>query len=70
LDQKKKCIALFEEEMGPAIREGYWQPEDYNNYGNRLIDSVNMDISPLNGEISCKTPYAKFIWDTDAFVGE
>lgn len=70
LASKKRHIALFEEEMGPAIREGYWQPEDYTDYGNRLIDSVRVDISPLNGQIACKTPYAKFIWDTEAFIGE
>lgn len=70
LDQKKKCIALFEEEMGPAIREGYWQPEGYTDYGNRLVDTVKIDISPLQNQIACKTPYAKFIWDVEAFVGE
>ena len=70
LDQKKECIALFEEEMGPAIREGYWQPEGYTDYGNRLIDTVKIDISPLQNQIACKTPYAKFIWDVEAFVGE
>jgi hypothetical protein len=56
--------------MGPAIREGYWQPENYTDYGNRLIDGLKIDISPLNGEIDCKTPYAKFIWDIEPFVGE
>lgn len=70
LASKKRYIALFEKEMGPAIREGYWQPDDYTDYGNRLIDSVRVDISPLNGQIACKTPYAKFIWDTEAFIGE
>ena len=70
LTEKNNQLKLFEEEMGPAIREGYWQPENYTNYGNRLIDGLKIDISPLNGEIDCKTPYAKFIWDTEPFVGE
>ena len=70
LTEKNNQLKLFEEEMGPAIREGYWQPENYTDYGNRLIDGLKIDISPLNGEIDCKTPYAKFIWDTEPFVGE
>ena len=70
LVEKNKQLKLFEEEMGPAIREGYWQPENYTDYGNRLIDGLKIDISPLNGEIDCKTPYAKFIWDIEPFVGE
>lgn len=70
LTEKNNQLKLFEEEMGPAIREGYWQPENYTDYGNRLIDGLKIDISPLDGEIDCKTPYAKFIWDTEPFVGE
>ena len=70
LAEKNNQLKLFEEEMGPAIREGYWQPENYTDYGNRLIDGLKIDISPLNGEIDCKTPYAEFIWDTEPFVGE
>ena len=33
--QKKEAIAKFEHYMGPNIREGYWQPEDYHDYGER-----------------------------------
>jgi len=28
--------------MGPALREGYWQPEEYNNYGD--VYSIEKDF--------------------------
>ena len=37
LEEKRKLIKEFEEMMGPALREGYWQPEDYKDYGNKYI---------------------------------
>ena len=67
---KEQEIIDFEKEMGAAIREGYWQPENYTDYGNRLSDSIRLDISPLNGTIAGKTPYASFIWDTEPLIGE
>lgn len=30
---KNKKIKDFEHMMGPALREGYWQPEEYKDYG-------------------------------------
>jgi len=30
--------------MGPAMREGYWQPEDFNDYGHRYNDSFSINI--------------------------
>jgi len=27
--------------MGPALREGYWQPEDYEDYGDKYIANFN-----------------------------
>ena len=37
LDEKQILIKDFEEMMGPALREGYWQPEDYQDYGNKYF---------------------------------
>jgi hypothetical protein len=28
-------MAEFNYDMGPALREGYWQPEKYIDYGER-----------------------------------
>jgi len=33
LDEKDAAILAFENLMGPALREGYWTPEEYNDYG-------------------------------------
>jgi hypothetical protein len=30
--------------MGPALREGYWQPEDYNDYGDHKKYEGNFEI--------------------------
>lgn len=80
LNGKKALLKNFEEQLGPAIREGYWQPENYTNYGNRYTDSIALDTSPLSqksrngstkGEIPGLTPYADFIWDENKrFVNE
>ena len=41
--EKAKAIEDFEHLMGPAIREGYWQPEDYSAYGEKhtYSDTLN-----------------------------
>ena len=31
--EKNNKIKEFEALMGPALREGYWQPDSYNDYG-------------------------------------
>ena len=33
LEEKRELVKKFERFMGPALREGYWQPEDYKDYG-------------------------------------
>ena len=33
LEEKAILLKEFERMMGPALREGYWTPEDYQNYG-------------------------------------
>ena len=40
LDTKKKAVADFETMMGPALREGYWQPDNYKDYGDKYIDTA------------------------------
>lgn len=35
--EQKALRKEFEEMMGPALREGYWQPEDYNDYDDKQV---------------------------------
>ena len=58
--QKEKTVNAFERMMGPALREGYWQPEDYNDYGDVYYDNFILGNEPT-------TPYLHFIWDHDKY---
>ena len=67
LEQKEKKIADFENLMGPALREGTWQPEDeYSKYG-----ETHSDIIPIsfNGS-SSNNSLINFIWDNELFDEE
>jgi hypothetical protein len=33
LKEKFEDVRKFDHLMGPAMRESYWQPEDYRDYG-------------------------------------
>lgn len=54
LAEKDKLLANFEYLMGPALREGYWTPEEYQDYG----ESYNVDFNFYLG-----TPCAKELED-------
>jgi len=46
--EKEELLAKFERLMGPALREGYWQPEDsYSDYQafKSLSTTISVDIS-------------------------
>lgn len=46
LNEKRDAIKHFERLMGPAIREGYWQPEDeYAKYGERYEENLILNNS-------------------------
>ena len=32
----------FEKMMGPALREGYWNPDNYTDYGNKYMASIDL----------------------------
>ncbi len=68
LDTKKQLINYFNIEMGSALREGYWTPENYIDYGNKFIDSIQ--LSGTEQEIPGTTPNLSFIWDEQPFDGE
>ena len=51
--EKNAAIAAFERLMGPAIREGYWQPEDYTDYGE--YKTYTAAVRAQRG-LTCRTP--------------
>jgi len=53
----------FERQMGPALREGYWQPEDYTDYGTVVRQSMTQIDS--YDRVDSK-PY----WDTELYDDE
>lgn len=77
IEEKNNKIAEFEEIMGPALREGYWKPEDYKDCGDKYIISDN-ELFHLGGNpISDQTETIKYskgklslIYDTDLFDEE
>ena len=64
--KKQALISKFERMMGPALREGYWNPENYHDYGDLFTDDLT--VSHLLSKIKQgKTAYLKFIWDGDKY---
>ena len=45
IEEKNTLIDKFQRMMGPALREGYWQPEDYEDYGDSESFSISMFTS-------------------------
>lgn len=64
ITEKNQKIKDFEIMMGPALREGYWQPEDYADYGDRYTDSLTIQSND-NVIVAGNTEYVSFIWDTE-----
>jgi hypothetical protein len=62
--EKKELIAAFEHMMGPALREGYWQPEDYKDYGSKFNVSKTFPAAAESDD-----DYA-LIWDNELFDEE
>ena len=62
LTAKQTKIKEFETIMGAALREGYWQPEDYTDYGN-TYNATFYVWAGSNQEIE----HASFFWDTELF---
>ena len=67
-NQKKALISKFENLMGPALREGNWQPEDeYSNYGDQYDETIvpSYTIGSIDD-----TKKLNFIWDKELFDEE
>ena len=65
LENKQAAVKAFEQMMGPALRESYWMPEDYSNYGDNYLDTLN-----LNNNVVGASGISKFIWDSTLFDEE
>lgn len=81
IEEKNLAISRLERVMGAALREGYWQPENYNDYGDKhldqytisntiaYIDANNNKHEYLNDLKNAKVE-SKFIYDTIPFDEE
>ena len=66
IDDKNEHISAFERLMGPALREGYWNPENYHDYGDLFKD--NFSFSPIDKDIGAtKTEFLTVMWDKDKY---
>lgn len=63
LEDERKNFQLL---MGAALREGYWQPEDYKDYGDRYVDNIKSQSDKGKGQ----SGYTQFVWDDDLFDDE
>ena len=70
LEEKAARFNAFEKMMGPAMREGYWQPDNYHDYGDQYHDNVT--VSKIAGGVpgdapSPVTPYLQWKWDYEKY---
>lgn len=69
-EEKETLLARFERFMGPALREGYWQPEDtYSKYSTIKNCAISGGILTKKG-FNTATGEAVFGWDADRFDEE
>lgn len=67
LEQKQELIADFEKMMGPALREGTWQPDTYDDYGDYRASNFKF-TSTVDG--NAKDDYIELKWDDEPFDEE
>jgi hypothetical protein len=61
LEEKSILISDFENMMGPALKEGSWQAENYKDYGSKFTGKINSTDS---------TKHIRFMWDEEPFEEE
>ena len=69
LREKQHYIIQFEKNMGAGLREGYWQPENYNDYGHKYYEQFTLDYAHTQPVIG-NSGLASLIWDTETFDEE
>lgn len=67
---KQRLIQKFETMMGPALREGYWQPDSYNDYGDIHTNTLASSLTYTNALAQDTGNNAVFGWDTELFDDE
>lgn len=74
LINKAKLFQKFERLMGPAMREGNWQPEDdYTNDGDYYYDTIYTYLQKKNNPYLNTSPHTKYLtfkWDERLFDEE
>lgn len=69
LTEKEETIADFERMMGPALREGSWQADDYSDYGTNY--NAIIQLTTTGSYIAAEgADNLHFIWDDDLFDEE
>ena len=63
LERKQSIIADFENVMGPALREGSWSPETYEDYGMKYSSKGSFATGTNDKNLT-------FFWDNDYFDEE
>lgn len=61
--EKEKIIADFENMMGPALREGSWQADEYTDYGIKYDEKITTTDSS-------DSQFLSFLWDSEVFEEE
>lgn len=69
LKSKKLLVTNFEILMGPALREGNWIPENFNDYGDKFVDTftIPQNVTKIK---SGKSGFSSFFWDNMPFDDE
>lgn len=70
IKEKEDTIAAFNKMMGAALREGYWQPEDYTDYKDRYLNYYNFNPTVAEITSSRTNEFDSFVWDATPFEGE
>lgn len=68
--EKDKLVQKFERMMGPALREGYWQPESYTDYGNSYTHDLTLTTYDTDVLIDDTDLDAAIGWDETLFDDE
>lgn len=53
--EKDAVITAFERMMGPALREGYWNPEDYSDYGEMKNETLSLPETAMLIDFTTET---------------
>ena len=64
--KQKELRKEFEEMMGPALREGYWQPENYYDYGDKYLVNIKPSFSS-SSSVLFKQDNLQYLIDSTAY---